>query len=106
MGEFVQLRFHGGDDFRVPVPRVHHADTAGKIDKFAPVGGFERGVLCAFHKPVAADGSAFGQMSCKRVFKSVMFEILLFGLGCWQIVNLFLHGGAAFCCLMTVGFCV
>ena len=47
-----------------------------------------------------------GRMSCKRVFKSVMFEILLFGLGCWQIVNLFLHGGAVFCCLMTVGFYV
>ena len=68
VGEFVQLRFHGSHDFRVAVPCVHHADAAGKIDKFAPVGGFERGVLCAFHKPVAADGSAFGQNVMQTCF--------------------------------------
>ena len=60
VAELLQLRFHRRHHFRMAVAGVQHADAAGKIDKFTPVGGFDHRILRTFGKPVAHHAGAVG----------------------------------------------
>ncbi len=60
VAELLQLRFHRCDYFRMAVAGIQHTDAAGKIDKLAPVGGFDHRILRTFGKPVAHHAGAVG----------------------------------------------